>query len=127
MVTIEVFQSSLQLLLFTDDSKKMDFLRVHLLLYFKERPQKPHILIDVGSLFPTSEAAQSKGKPKKDKTASTTTNQASQSNSNAESNTTPSSPQVQSTYYLDSNEDSGGDDDDPKKNKPVELPQDACH
>ena len=36
------------------DSKKMDFLRVHLLLYFKGRPTKPHILIDVGSLFLTS-------------------------------------------------------------------------
>ena len=105
------------------DSKKMDFLRVHLLLYFKGRPKKPHILIDVGSLFPTSEAARSKGKPKKDTAAATTTNQASQSNSHAEPNTEPTSSQVQSTYNLDSNEESGGDDDDPKKNKAVELPK----
>ena len=47
------------------DSKKMDFLRVHLLLYFKGRPKKPHILIDVGSLFPTSEAARSKANQRK--------------------------------------------------------------
>ena len=46
------------------DSKKMDFLRVHLLQYFKGRPTKPHILIACWISFPDFLGCMIKGQTK---------------------------------------------------------------
>ena len=91
-----------------------------------KKPPKPQILIDVGSLFPTTNAAHSKGKPKKDTTSSTaykTMNDGTITQSTSESKKKESSHEIQSLYDLDSNEGERDDDDDPKKNNPKNLPK----